>query len=235
VTGKRDPKLEKLAQWYAEYKVEGRPGWSADYQFKRRRIDRMLAIPGVPQHGRFLELGCGAGNVTLYAAEKGFEAYGIDATLDAIEWARENERRSAVTADFRLGSVAELESYPADFFDIIYDGDCLFMVLSPDRPTCFRNIYRVAKLGGFFRARAHLAKPHVTGRCHIQSDRYYDPETRRVVVDGVPIYQYSTHDGFVGEIEESGFRVTNVYVCGPHPPDHPALAGFMWADATKRR
>ena len=83
--GATGPKVDKLASWYAKCRAEGREGWSVDFAPKRWRVDRMLAKPGVPQSGTFLELGCGAGNITLYVAAKGFEAYGIDMTPQAIE------------------------------------------------------------------------------------------------------------------------------------------------------
>ena len=61
-------KIEHLNAAYGDYRAEGRPGWSTEYDTKRKRLDRVLAKPGVPQGGRFLDIGCGAGNVTVYAA-----------------------------------------------------------------------------------------------------------------------------------------------------------------------
>ncbi len=229
-----EEKIDRLNAWYTEYKAEGRPGWSTDYGLKQKRLDRVLAKPHVPQTGRFLEIGCGAGNVTLYAARKGFQAYGIDVSPDAIAWAEEISRRAGVTADFRLGSVLALDrEYPAAFFDIVYDGDCLFMVLRRDRPKCLSGILRVLRPGGYFRARAHLARPEVTERRQLKPDRYYDPETRTVVVDSIPLYQYSLRDEFLREIEDAGFEVANEEVYDPQPGGHPALEAFMWVDAVR--
>jgi SAM-dependent methyltransferase len=229
-----DEKIDRLNARYAEYRAAGRPGWSTDYALKRKRLDRVLAKPFVPRTGRFLEIGCGAGNVALYAAEKGFEAYGIDFSPDAIDWAREILAGSSLAADFRVGSVLDLDrEYPAGFFDVVYDGDCLFMILRRDRPACLKGIFNVLRPGGYFRARAHLARPEVTERRQIQPDRYYDPETRTVVVDGVPIYQYSLREEFVAEIESAGFAVVNEEVYDPKPGNHPVLEAFMWVDAVR--
>ena len=227
-------KIDRLSAWYAEYKADGRPGWSTDYDLKRMRFDRVLAKPGIPQSGRLLEIGCGAGNVTIYASQKGFDAYGIDLSPDAIAWAGQNARDSGVTAHFRVGSVLDLDhEYSADFFHFVYDGDCLFMVLCPDRSKCLGGILRILKPGGFFRARAHLARPEVTERLQFKPDRYYDPKTRTVVVDGVPIYQYSFRNEFVREIEDAGFTVTGEEVYDPRPGNHPVIEAFMWIDAIK--
>jgi SAM-dependent methyltransferase len=229
-----DEKIDGLNASYAEYRAEGRPGWSTEYETKRKRLDRVLAKPFVPQSGRFLEIGCGAGNVTLYAAEKGFEAYGIDFSPDAIAWAREILADSSVEADFRVGSVLDLDrEYPAGFFDIVYDGDCLFMVLHRDRAACLKGIFNALRPAGYFRARAHVARPEVTARLQFKPDRYYDPQTRVVVVDDVPVYQYSLRDEFVQEIEAAGFEVVNEEVYEDLQPPHPVLAAFMWVDAVR--
>ena len=227
-------RIDPLNALYGQYEAAGRPGWSTDYALKRKRLDRVLAKPGVPQSGRFLEIGCGAGNVTLYAAQKGFAAYGIDFAPDAIAWAKRNARESEGTADFRVGSVLDLpKEYEAGLFDIVYDGDCLFMVLRPDRPTCLSGILHILKPGGYFRARAHLGRPEITDRLQFKPDRYWDPATRTVVVDGVPIYQYSSREEFSQEIRGAGFEVTNEEVYTPQPDDHPVLEAMMWADAFK--
>ena len=232
ITEATEAKRQKLGEWYAGFRREGRPGWSTDYDLKRKRLDRVLGKPGVPQSGRFLDMGCGAGNVTVYASQKGFDAYGIDVSPGAIAWAEQNARESGQTVDFRVGSVLDLaETYQAGFF--VYDGDCLFMVVRPDPPKCLSGILQVLKPGGYFRARAHLGRPEVTERLQFKPDRYYDAETRTVVVEGVPIYQYSFRDEFVQELEDTGFAVTKEEVYVPHPDNHPVIEAFMWVDAVK--
>ena len=227
-------KTNRLNAWYTEYRNGGRPGWSKEYSTKKKRFDHVLAKPASPQKGRFLEIGCGAGNLTIYAAEKGFAAYGIDCSSEAIAWAKENVCQSGVVADIREGNVTDLDQeYPADFFDMAYDGDCLFMVLRPDRFKCLSNIFHILRPGGYLRARAHIARSEVSERLHFKPDRYYDPTTKSVVVDDVPVYQYSLRAEFVNEIEKVGFRVINEEVYTPHPDEHPVLAAMMWVDALK--
>jgi hypothetical protein len=73
----------------------------------------------------------------------------------------------------------------------------------------------------------------VTERLQFKPDRYYDPQTRTVVVDGVPIYQYSFREEFVQEIRGAGFEVTNEDVFKDLRPAHPVLEAFMRVDAVK--
>ena len=77
---------------YEELRAENHPGWfsEAHYREEETAIEKLLARYGVPAGGRFLELGCGAGNITLFMANKGFEAYGIDTALRPLH-GRERE------------------------------------------------------------------------------------------------------------------------------------------------
>jgi SAM-dependent methyltransferase len=69
-------------------------GWGGQAELARSLslLDQMLAWPGVPQRGRSLELGCGAGNVSLHLAKRGWDAHGVDISPTAIAWANENAR-----------------------------------------------------------------------------------------------------------------------------------------------
>jgi len=80
---------------FKERKAEGKPGWADEdsYKTKFARIENFLARHNMPRNSRFLELGCGAGNITLFMAEKGFEAYGIDIVPEAVTWAKEKMTR----------------------------------------------------------------------------------------------------------------------------------------------
>ena len=128
-----DRKAARCDMRYAKQKAEGRPGWTSEYGETERALDAFLARWRIPTKGRFLELGCGAGNLTLYVAGKGFEAYGIDISSEGILWAKEKMVASKLHADFRVGSVVDLRGYPDGFFDVVYDGGCLIMVIGSDR------------------------------------------------------------------------------------------------------
>jgi len=226
-------KAGKCGRRYDQRKAIGTPGWTGEYVSKQDNIERVLARNRVQPNGRFLELGCGAGNMTLYMAGKGFEAYGVDVVPQAIEWAREKMRESNLLADFRAGSVADLSPYPDDFFDVVYDGDCLWMVIGPDRKACMAGVFRILKPGGLFFARAHLVNDRITERFHITPNVYFDPVRRVSTMDEVPMYYFSKEDEFRSEITEAGFVIRLFETTPAEGQDEPFMAGDMSVDAVK--
>jgi SAM-dependent methyltransferase len=93
----------------------------------------MVATYGIPVGARVLDLGCGAGSTTLHVAERGFDAYGVDIAPPAIAWAKENARHQNACAQFSVCSGTDLRLVQDDFFDLVLDGHCLWMVLGADR------------------------------------------------------------------------------------------------------
>ena len=197
-------------QRYRERRISGQPGWSDKYEEKGKMVLQTLRTHGVPIKGRFLELGCGAGNITLIMAKSGFIAYGIDIIPEAIEWAKDNLRKSSVQADFRIGNVVDLKTYPDTFFNVVWDEGCLHCIIGPDRSTCFANIFRILKSGGVFWAGASLLNENVVERFKISPEAYFDPEIRCVVRNGTPFYFLSTESEFIEEIQKAGFNIRNI-------------------------
>ena len=78
--------LEKWTAQYARQRTVGAPGWSGadSYQLKQNRITAALSEHHVPTPATFLELGCGAGNIALWMASRGFSAFGVDLVPGAI-------------------------------------------------------------------------------------------------------------------------------------------------------
>ncbi len=194
---------------YRERKKEGQVGWADEKSYERKRatIEKILKTHSFPSNAKFLELGCGNGNITLFMAEKGFEAYGIDIIPEAIDWARENKKTSSLDADFKVGNVVDLACYSDDFFDFIFDGECLHCIIRDDRAKCFSNIYRILKNGGIFHAKANCMNEAVKKRVDISKDCYFDPQTQCLLRDGVPYYYLSREDEFMGELKKAGFTV----------------------------
>ena len=105
---------------------------------------RALAESGAIE-GRVLDVGCGTGEHTLMAAERGLEATGIDLSKTALEVAEGKARARGIAARFlhwdalQLGSLGELFDTVMDcgLFHTFPDGDCtrfvesLGAVLSP--------------------------------------------------------------------------------------------------------
>lgn len=220
---------------FKERKAEGKPGWADEdsYNAKAARIEKFLARHDVPRNGRFLELGCGAGNITLLMAEKGFEAYGIDIIPEAITWAEEKMRESPASADFRVGNVVDLKSYSDGFFDFVFDGETLHCIIGQDRKTCLASVFRVLKRGGLFLVGANLVNEKVSKRVDLDSGCYFDPQSRCLYHNGVPYYYLSREKEFLKEIREAGFQIVHSEKT-PKIPEYEAIhAGWLWVDAIK--
>lgn len=72
---------------------------------------------------RSLELGCGLGRLSRYAAGQGVDATGIDWSPVAIEKARARVAGDAVKPDLRVGDVTKLDGLTGPF-DVAFDVGC---------------------------------------------------------------------------------------------------------------
>ncbi|MBD3407876.1 MAG: methyltransferase domain-containing protein [Candidatus Lokiarchaeota archaeon] len=99
--------------------------------------------------GKVLDLGCGTGQNTIFLAENGFDAIGVDISPEAISLARENAKEIGVSVGFRVGDVLRLSRYfPAHSFDAIIDSGLFHILSDDDRWTYVRQIHRVLKENG---------------------------------------------------------------------------------------
>lgn len=73
---------------------------------------------------RILELGCGAGNNIYFLAKSGFAVSGIDGSKTAIDFANKRLESENLTADLRVGDLAD-PPFPDDYFDYVVDRGAL--------------------------------------------------------------------------------------------------------------
>jgi phosphoethanolamine N-methyltransferase len=115
-------------------------------------VDRV--VEGLPLAGRtLLDIGCGAGGVTLHLVVKHGLAHatGFDVERPVIEAARRHAAASGLSA--RTGFVQAPPGplpFPDAGFDIVFSKDALLHV--PDKDFVFAEIFRVLKPGGVFAA-----------------------------------------------------------------------------------
>src|SRR2546425_10717143 len=83
-----------------------------------------LLAAGIVRKGSALDLGCGAGVETMFLAENGFRASGIDLSDKAIELAKSSGKRRRLRIDFRTGTVLDMP-YPNGEFVFLNDRRCL--------------------------------------------------------------------------------------------------------------
>ena len=168
-------------------------------------------------------------------AQKGHEAYGVDLVPEAIAWAREQAAQQKLHADFSLGSVVTLSAFGDRFFDLIFDANCLSMILGKEREASVASVWRVLKPGGIFYAESQLLNEAITQRMAFSGTDYFDPEGQYSTVQEHPMYYYSREQEFTDLIEGAGFRILQRKKEPPYPEhqDMPFCAGGMWVVATK--
>lgn len=225
------------AKRYIKRRDSNKIGWADEdsYEAKDQRINGFLARNPLPKKSRFLELGCGAGNIALFMAEKGFDAHGIDIVPEAIQWARKKMSLSNVTVDFQIGNVVELKNYSDDYFDFIFDGETLHCIINSDRKICLANIFRVLKEGGYFLAGANLVNKEFTDSVNLGDESYFDSGTRCLYHKNVPYYYLSGEQEFLTEIQEAGFQIKHFEKTHEALENAPFHAGWLWVDAVKPR
>ena len=105
---------------------------------------------GKIQPCRVVDLGCGAGNYSIWLAQRGFEVTGLDISMEAIRIARRQAEDAGVDCEFQmidlLGDVSAYESQ----FDLAIDWEVLHHIFPDDREQFVGNVRRMLRPGGIY-------------------------------------------------------------------------------------
>lgn len=95
---------------------------------------------------KILDIGCGNGWISIKAAKRGFNVWGVDSSETAIRQAKVKARKEGLKkrTHFRVGSALNL-LYQDDFFDALIDRGLFHHILPENREVYFENILRVLK------------------------------------------------------------------------------------------
>lgn len=97
---------------------------------------------------RAIELGCGAGNYSVWLAQQGFEVTGIDISPTAIGFARNNAMDKSVECTFIVADVlGDLKDVEGPF-DFALDWELLHHIYPDDRPRYIASVSRLLRPGG---------------------------------------------------------------------------------------
>jgi ubiquinone/menaquinone biosynthesis C-methylase UbiE len=103
----------------------------------------------IVRKGSALDLGCGAGVETMFLAENGFRASGIDVSDKAIELAKSSAKRRRLRIDFQTGTVLDLP-YRDEEFVFLNDRGCLHNLELDEWTGYASEVARVAKPNAYF-------------------------------------------------------------------------------------
>ena len=207
---------------YQRLKAEGAYGWTteADHiQVVHPRILDAIARLALQPSGRILDLGCGTGDIAIWLALQGYQAYGIDIAPSAIAWATEKAQAQNAHVQFTIGSVLDLDTYETDFFRLVIDGRCLHCIIGPDRATTLTSIYRVLQPGGGFLVQC---------MCGVVMDESsmkaaFDPSSRCTLNrEGIATRYIGAADDILQELTDVGFEIAHWAVAprqGPNDQD----------------
>jgi ubiquinone/menaquinone biosynthesis C-methylase UbiE len=136
----------KLSTWSASY--SSIPPWDVGHPQKAfvKLVERGEMTPS-----RVLDIGSGPGENTIFLAEQGFSAVGIDFTPEAVEIARDRAAQHEVDAEFVQGNVLDLEQFfEANSFDYVIDSGLFHSIRPEDLDQFVRQVRHVLKPGGVY-------------------------------------------------------------------------------------
>jgi SAM-dependent methyltransferase len=99
-------------------------------------------------NGAVLDVGCGAGNYSIYLARKGFSVTGIDRSPGAIRYAKNQASAARVQCNFLVIDVEKEFDKVEGLFDFIFDWQLLHHIFPKNRRNYVDNIFRLLKPNG---------------------------------------------------------------------------------------
>jgi ubiquinone/menaquinone biosynthesis C-methylase UbiE len=191
-----------------------------------------------------LDAGCGNGYLTRLLALKGAKAKGIDFSGTFIEYCKKLETEKNLGCDFFEGSLAEMNMFQDQRFDVVVSNIVFIDVL--DYKTAFKEIARVLKDDGrFIWSNTHpvFGRSATAGdfkfprdsrrneeRYIKMVDRYFDTGAEMIDWFKAPTWQFiRTLEDYSKALKEAGFVISEIVEPQPSIEDiqkHPDYLAF---------
>jgi 2-polyprenyl-3-methyl-5-hydroxy-6-metoxy-1,4-benzoquinol methylase len=119
------------------------PEWAVLRTAREQHYDRFFTVSDAET---VLDAGCGHGEYTVFALQRGARVWAIDASPAMLKYSEEACRAAGVRAEgFSHQSVMEIR-YPDEHFDVVYCLSVLECISDPE--LALRELTRVLKPGG---------------------------------------------------------------------------------------
>ena len=214
---------------YAKRRAAGNIGWDTaeDLHSALTDLNLLLASDAAPKHGKLLELGCGAGDQSLWLAAQGYEVSGVDIAPNAIAWANEKAVERGLRADFRVGDVLDLEGFDDASFNVVLDGHCFHCIIGEDRARFLATAHRMLAPNGVFLVATMCGDP-------IPEDALakFDPVSRCTVSGDIATRYFGKPESLLAEIRAAGFETLFASVQASEGPDDQDILLVQTATAS---
>ncbi|MFW2541777.1 class I SAM-dependent methyltransferase [Primorskyibacter sp. 2E107] len=136
---KRLPPIEsKQPDWEKKWSdAEFAPWWHG--QKPHAMVIEALARLKIPKSARWLDVGCGDGQLTCALADQGMDMTGIDFAPSAIALARAHAEKTGASAQFAVADAMN-GPIPGAPYDIVHDRGCLHTIRAPGVPLYARTM-----------------------------------------------------------------------------------------------
>ncbi|WP_273833690.1 class I SAM-dependent methyltransferase [Guptibacillus sedimenti] len=151
---------EDLLQLLDQLLEEEKPiNWDAFYSDRKREVPFFVHLPDENlvryfqsesfKPRKVLELGCGHGRNAIYLAEKGCKVDAVDASKEALNWARDEAHKRQVNINFIEKNLYYLSLTPHTY-DFVYDSGCFHHIAPHRRMSYIALVKRSLKEEGEF-------------------------------------------------------------------------------------
>ena len=172
-------------------------------------FDALAPRPEPPGRRRLLEVGCAGGWLLKHAAERGWDARGVELSSEAVARAR------ALGLDVFEGDLLEAH-LPAASFDLVYMGDVLEHL--PDCRAAVEEVARLLRPGGHFYLRGPITTHSLARRLALAA---YRAAGATMVLREPPYHLWEfTPRSLRGVFERAGLEVRRL-VQSKIPPGRP--------------
>ena len=182
---------------YKRKKESGLPGWQEQsITDENYQNIESLCRDHIHSESQLLELGCGAGDLSLHLLKHTSNIHGVDISETAINWAKSK----IPLPKFMCGDMMQRSLYKPNVFDIAIDSCFFHCIIGDDRSHVLKNIHTWLKLKGKLMIYTMCGEP----RGVLLND--YDPLTKNITVNGQTIRHIGDSDQVIQEIEKENFK-----------------------------